>query len=131
MRPVQLRDDQWRKIRRFLRTCPKAYVGNEEECRRFVEAVLWMARSGAPWRYLPESYGRWNTVYKRFVRWCEQGIWDELQHHVAHDPDLEHLIVDTTVVRAHPCAAGAPAKRGARHSRRWAGAAAGSAPRST
>lgn len=130
MRPVELHNDQWSKILKFLQSCPDAYVGNQAECRRFVEAVLWMARSGAPWRLLPEDYGNWNTVYKRFARWCENGIWERMHHYFADDPDMEHLIIDSTVVRAHPCAAGAPQKRGVSKPRLWVEAEAASAPRS-
>ncbi|MDW8070450.1 MAG: transposase, partial [Anaerolineae bacterium] len=57
MSTTTLRDDQWAKILAFLRTCPGVYIGREEDCRRFVEGVLWMARSGAPWRLLPPQYG--------------------------------------------------------------------------
>lgn len=131
MRPVELRSDQWRKILRFLRSCPEVYVGNQGECRRFIDAVLWMARSGSQWRLLPETYGDGNTVYKRLARWCEKGIWERMHQHFAHDPDMENLILDSTIVRAHSCAAGAPQKRGARKPRRWAAAGAGSAPKST
>ena len=112
MTTVHLTDEQWTKIRVFLQHDPHAYVGGDEQaCRRFVEAILWIDRSGARWRLLPRAYGNWNTVYKRFARWCDQGVWERMLAHVADDPDLEHGIVDSTIVRAHPCAAGAEKKR--------------------
>ena len=73
MTDVRLTDEQWTKIRDFLLQDPNAYVGKDEEaCRRFVEAVKWVSRSGAQWRLLPKEYGYWNTIYKRFMRWCRQ-----------------------------------------------------------
>lgn len=117
MTTVKLSDEQWVKMLAFLRNEPNAYVGSDEnECRLFVEAVLWINRSGAQWRLLLQEYGNWNTVYKRFARWCDAGVWERMFEHFADDRDMEHGMVDTTIVRAHACAAGARKKR-------WAGCA--------
>ncbi len=129
MSTVEIPDDQWCKLLEFLRSCPDLYVGAEEDCKQFMEAVLWMARSGAPWRLLPEHYGHWNSVYKRFARWCEKDVWQRMHQHFVQNPDMEYLIIDSTIVRAHPCAAGASKKRAVNRPRHWAGAAEASAPR--
>ena len=131
MSNIKLSSEEWGQILGFLRGCAGLYVGQEAECRRFIEAVLWITRSGAQWRLLPPEYGNWNSVYKRFSRWADQGVWERMHHHFAEDPDMEYLIIDSTVVRAHPCAAGAPRSKGGSKPRPWAAAAAVSAPRST
>jgi len=112
MTTVNLTDEQWTKVRTFLENEPNAYVGSDEgESRRFVEAVIWISRSGAQWRLLPAEYGNWNSVYKRFARWCDKGVWGRMLGHFADDPDMENGMVDSTIVRAHACAAGATKKR--------------------
>jgi transposase len=113
MPAVYLSDDVVSKLLAFLRNDPHAYVGNEADCRRFLDAVHWIDRSGAQWRLLPKEYGNWNTVYKRFARWCDHGVWQRMLEHFAFDPDMEHGILDSTIVRAHPCAAGAQKKQDA------------------
>ncbi len=110
MMNIRLTDEQWTKIRDSLVHDPRAYLGNEAECRRFVEAVLWVSRTGAQWRMLPSEYGKWNTVYKRFARWCVNGVWQRMMEAMAHDPVMENGIIDSTIVRAHSCAAGAQKK---------------------
>ena len=130
MSTLKLSPEQWPKILQFLRSCPNVYVGQEAECRRFVEGVLWITRSGAQWRLLPSEYGSWNSVYKRFARWCVRGVWQRMHQSFVHDPDMEHLIIDSTVIRAHPCAAGAPKKTEVKYHRPLAGAEAGSARKS-
>lgn len=106
----QLVQEQSGKLIAFLRQHRRAYVGQEAKCERFLQGVHWVARSGAQWRELPERYGSWNSVYKRFARWCDHGIWTDMFDHFAHEPDLEWLILDSSVVRAHACAAGASKK---------------------
>jgi len=111
MTDTRLSDEQWTKIRDFLRQDPNAYLGKDEQaCRRFVEAVKWISRSGAQWRLLPAEYGNWNSIYKRFVRWCKAGVWERMLAQFADDADRENGMIDSTVVRAHPCAAGAQKK---------------------
>lgn len=110
MSNTKLPDPTWDKRLGFLKEQPGIYVGQEDRCRQFVEAALWMLRSGAQWRLLPPTEGNWNTVYKRFVRWGQKGVWDSLHQWVTADLDEESVMVDSTVVRAHACAAGAPRK---------------------
>jgi transposase len=131
MSTVELRTDQWSKILQFLRSCPDVYVGQEAECRCFVQAVLWITRSGAQWRLLPEKYGKWNSIYKRFARWCNKGVWERMHQHFVDEPDMEHIILDSTVIRAHPCAAGALKKTVVKQRRPLAEAEVASAPKST
>ena len=116
MSDVNITDEQWTKIRDFLRQDPNAYVGNEASCRRFIEAIKWMSRSGAQWRLLPSEYGHWNSVFKRCARWCEHVVWERMLAHFAADPDMENGMIDSTIIRAHPCAAGAEKNRANRRS---------------
>lgn len=131
MSTLHLPDEQWTKILEFLGSCPDVYVGQEEDCRLFIEAIHWMARSGAQWRLLPDQYGNWNSIYKRFARWCEKGIWQRMHQHFIDDPDMENVIPDTTLVRAHPCAAGAPTKKGDNSPKHLEEVEAGSVPKFT
>ena len=118
MSNIKLVDTQWQKIYKFLRTHAHVYAGQEDACRRFVEGVHWILRSGSQWRELPERYGRWNSVYKRFARWEEQNVWAEMHAHFAQDPDMESVLLDSTVIRAHMCAAGGSKKTAVNQSRR-------------
>jgi transposase len=107
MSNAQLSDEQWHKILNFLQQQDGIYIGKQQDCRRFMEAVLWMLRSGAQWRLLPAEQGRWNSVYRRFARWGRHRVWDHMLAFFRTDADLESLMLDSTVVRAHACAAGA------------------------
>jgi transposase len=130
MSNAMIRDEQWNKIYQFLKSHPRVYAGKEGACRLFVEAVHWILRRGAQWRFLPERYGTWNSVYKRYVRWCDHDVLEEMPQHFADDPDMENILLDSTVVRAHPCAAGAPQKKVARRRKPWDAAGADSAQKS-
>lgn len=109
---TNLTDQQWDRILNFLRTQPSIRLGDTALCRRFVNASLWILRSGAQWRLLPPALGLWNSVYKRFVRWARFEIFSRLLDHFAEEADREWLAFDSTTVRAHICAAGAPQTRG-------------------
>jgi transposase len=101
---IKLTRLQWKKILTFLQTRADLYIGQTRNCKRFLNAILWMTRSGAQWRLLPKEYGDWNTVYKRFDRWAERGIWTAMFEHFAGDADMESVMIDATVVRAHSSA---------------------------
>ena len=107
MSNAKLSDEQWHKILNFLRQQEGIHIGQEQDCRRFVDAVLWMLRSGAQWRLLPADQGRWNSVYRRCVRWGRHRVWENMLAFFRADADLESIMLDSTVVRAHACAAGA------------------------
>jgi len=101
---------QWERIYSYLCELPNIYVRNEDSSRKFVEAVFWLARSGSQWRLLPEEFGDWNTVYRRFADWAEKGIWYKMLYYFSSDADMEYIMVDSTILRAHACAAGANKK---------------------
>jgi transposase len=126
-------DGQWERIQHLLPGRPGTPGRPAQDNRLFVDAVLWIGKTGAPWRDLPERFGDWNKTWRRFARWARNGVWkavfDALQ-----DPDLEWLILDSTTIRAHPHAAGAKKTRtgpAARTSRPSDAAGAASAPSST
>ena len=78
--------------------------------RVFVEAVLWILRRGAPWRDLPDAFGHWHSVYRRFARWQIGGVWDAVLSALAQDADFEDIFIDSSVIRVHQHGAGAAKK---------------------
>jgi transposase len=123
-----LSDDQWERIAPLLRgkVGDRGRSGNDN--RAFIDAVLWIARTGSPWRDLPSELGRWNSIYVRFARWSDKDVWQEIFAVLRKDADFEEVYIDSTVIRAHQHAAGAAKKRGSRH---LAALGVGSAPKST
>jgi transposase len=111
MRRYGLRDDQWDRIKNLL-PGREGWVGaTAADNRLFVEAVLYRYRAGIPWRDLPERFGDWKNVHRRFSRWAESGVWKTVFQHLAADADNEYAMLDSTIVRAHQHSAGAKKKR--------------------
>jgi transposase len=102
----RLTDAQWKRIEDLVPGKPgdPGRTGNDN--RLFVDAIVWMARTGTPWRDLSPSFGKWNSVWKRFRRWAKAGVWERILAALADDPDFESIIIDGTIIRAHQHAAG-------------------------
>jgi len=96
-----LRDDQWGRIKELLPGKSKDCGVTAKDNRLFLEAVLWIARTGSPWRDLPEHFGYWHRVYVRYNRWSHKGHWVRVLDAIAGDPDLEYLMIDGSIVRVH------------------------------
>ena len=113
----ELSDGQWERICDQIpgRT---GYVGRKgKDNRNFVNGVLWVLRSGARWEDLPERYGKYKTVHKRFTRWARSGVWERVFAALVSDRKNQYLMIDSTLVRAHQQAA-TGRKKGAR-TRLW------------
>jgi transposase len=128
MRRHEITDDHRERIKDFLPGQHGDPGVTAEDNRTFVNAVLRIAKTGAPWRDLPERLGNWDSVWRRFDRWAAKGAWLRV-FEALQDPDPEWLILDSPVVRAHQHAAGA-VKKGA-PTGRWAAPGEGSAPSCT
>ena len=127
MRRHEITDDRWERIKDLLPGQAGDPGVTAKDNRLFVNAVLWIARTGAPWRDLPERFGPWGSVWKRFDRWGAKGVWRRV-FETLQEPDLEWMILDSTVVRAHQHAAG---KKGGKAVRLSVAPEADSAPKST
>ena len=96
-----LTDTQWEIIAPHClgRDCDPGRTGPAP--RLFVEAVLWIARTGCPWRDLPSEFGGWNTVFKRFRRWVKADAFYRMFRALAEDADFEYAMIDGTIVKVH------------------------------
>jgi transposase len=107
MNRLMLSDAHWGRIAPLL----PGKVGDPgrsgADNRLFLEAVLWMARVGAPWRDLPPTFGNWNSVFQRFRRWAVKGVFERLFQALSGDPDFEYALIDATIVRVHQHGTGA------------------------
>lgn len=114
MEKLYIAESAWAKIFAFLREIKGLRVKNEEKTRLFVEGAYCMARAGMQWRELPERYGSWRALHKRFLAWSRKDIWNAILGFCAEEGDYENVAIDSTVVRAHACAAGYEKNQGER-----------------
>jgi len=97
----------WLKLAPHLPGQPGQHGGIAHNNRKFINGVMWVIRTGAPWRDLPPSYGNWNSVAKRFRRWVKTGIWEQLLEILIEDKEYEWLLLDASHVKVHPHGYGA------------------------
>lgn len=101
----ELSDAQWKRIEKLLPGKAGDRGVTAKDNRGFVNGVLWVLRSGARWSDLPERYGKWKSVHKRFTRWARAGVWQRVFDSLIKAPDNDYLMLDSTIVRAHQQAA--------------------------
>jgi putative transposase len=112
----ELSEAQWSRIASLVpgKTADPGRTGADS--RLFVNGCLWILRSGAHWCDLPERYGKWKTVHRRFSRWCHADVWERVFEALTADRDNQYLMIDSTIVRAHQQAA---TGKGGPRIRRW------------
>lgn len=94
-------DAQWTRMEPFCLGREQDPGRTGSDPRLFLEAVFWIARTGAPWRDLPAGFGRWNTVYHRFRDWAQAGVFDRIFNAVSDDPAMEMAMIDGSIVKVH------------------------------
>lgn len=100
-------DNLWDKIESHLPGSAGKTGRPADNNRRFINGVMWILRTGAPWRDLPDSYGDWKNTHRRFCRWRDRGVWESLLEVVMYEPDFEWLMIDASHVKVHAHATGA------------------------
>ena len=107
-RRYEISDEEWERIKDLL---PPTHTGKpgrpSSDNRNALNGILWIARSGAPWRDLPERYGSWSTLYDRFKRWSDAGVFESIFKILGVDADLQDLSIDSTSIKVHQHASGA------------------------
>lgn len=108
-----LTNEQWERIEGLLPKAKTTRGRPAQDHRKLLSGIVWVLRTGAPWRDMPERYGKWTTIYSRFQRWRKSGVWDKLFAELQSALDVESSVdweihfIDSTTVRAHQHAAGA------------------------
>ena len=123
-----LTDAQWAKMEPFCLGKPSDPGRTGSDGRLFLEAILWIARTGSPWRDLPPAFGKWNTVFKRFRDWVKADVFKRMFDAVSDDPDMEYAMVDATIVKVHRHGQGA---KGGLRARPYANPKAAGPPKSS
>ena len=104
----ELSDEEWSRIKDYIPSDKQKRQGRPaKDNRQMMNAILWIARSGAPWRDLPERYGPWETVYSRFKKWDEEHVFEDIFAVLSIDADYQDLSLDSTSIKAHEHSAGA------------------------
>jgi len=101
----ELSDVQWERVKDVLPGRVESVGRTAADNRLFVNGVLWVLRSGAHWHDLPERYGKYKSLHKRFSRWAANGVWEKIFHALLRDRKNQYLMIDSTIVRAHQQAA--------------------------
>jgi len=115
-----LSDEQWAGIAPLLPPEVGRVARPSKSNRRMVDAMVWILKTGSPWRDLPGHFGPWQSVYSRFRRWTQQGVWARVLDKLTEQQDSESYLIDATIVRAHQDATGAKKAAGGREERPWA-----------
>lgn len=100
-------DEQWARIEDMCPGRKGSKSRPAKDNRKFVNAIIWICRTGAPWRDVPHEFGKWNSIARRFSRWSKKNVWQNIFEELSKDADMEWLMLDSTIVRAHQHAAGA------------------------
>ena len=96
-----LTDAQWAKMEPYCLGKPTDPGRSGDNNRLFVEAVLWVVRTGSPWRDLPAFFGKWNSVFTRYRNWVKAGVFIRLFEACSEQADMEYAMVDATIVKVH------------------------------
>ena len=107
IRRHDLTDRAWELLEAKLPGRAGAWGGRAKDNRLFINAVFWILRTGAPWRDLPAEYGDWKNTHRRFTRWRDARIWEQLLEQLVTDVDYEWLMIDASHIKVHPHATGA------------------------
>lgn len=113
----EISDDDWKRVKELLPSEELPRQGRRPKPnRQMLNGILWIAKSGAAWRDLPERYGPWQTVYGKFVKWSKEGVFEKIFQVLNTDADMQDIILDSSIVKAHQHSTGA--KKGAKNSQK-------------